>query len=612
MNDRYEFDLNSQLFKSFEEAVKAKNGEKVKDFLNLIKSQELSFLTSYRNRKSEGVYYTNEELSNFIVEKSILLFINKILERNFQYNIDLNDFDEINNLDLEIKKSIYDSLLKIKILDPACGAGVFLLSAANCLYDILKKNNSNMSDLDLRKTIINNLYGFDINEKAIKLCQLKLFSWVSISKSPEYNIITRLKSNIKIKNSVISSFKGKFDIIIGNPPYGNILSTKEKEILKKEGLFYKDIYCTFLLKALEWSNGLICFLIPKSFLLRQGYIHFRKELFSNMNIQKIYDLGPNLFKKATNEVQIIIYDKKNGINDNLDVYNYPKTKIITYKNQKFDELRACLNSHCSICVKSKKIFVYSFDYHCPYCNNDTIKLNRLRIKPTSKQLQIINKIEKLGNLNYLNVKDFPKMIRGEEDKGLAAIRKLIKNNLNYNCIFVNAKEDFSYYFIKKNKSFDLDRIDPSILKGKNYEYYENPRLLIKHNNIIPEAIFTKERMCFTSSIYSLLHDDTDELKYLCAVLNSKLIKFYCTYGINNQKGTTINLNQYMIRHLPIVKPSENLKKEIVERVDRIMRALEKNNGVYDNLILQMQNEIDNFLYTLYNIMENEIEIINSN
>jgi len=610
MNHRNVFDLESHLLMSIEALLKAGKGEKVKEYLKQVKSREISFLNCYQKRKSEGVYYTDEEISDFMVKESIILHLNNILSNGFRHGELIRNLDDIYNLDSNLKKKLCDSLLNLTICDPACGAGVFLLSSAKYLYLILNNINSKLSESDLKKSIVRNLYGFDINKKAIEICVLKLFSWASVADNLDFKLFNDLKSNIILKNSILASFKISFDIIIGNPPYGNILLSKEKEILKRKGIFYKDIYCSFLLKSIEWSDGTFCFLIPKSFLLRQGYIHLREKIFRNVNLRKIFDIGPNLFKKATNEVLIMIYDKKNGNKEKLEVYDYPEMKIIEYDEQNFDNLRICFNNQCPMYLKSKKNYAYSLKFKCEYCSHETIKHNRIRIKPTLKKLKILQKIEKEANLNYLNIVDFPKMIRGEEDRGLKEVRKLVLNNLDGNCVFVNAKDDFSKYFIKKTKSLDIDEIDPTLLKGDNYEYYKGPRLLIKHNKIIPEAYFTEENMCFTSSIYSLLHNDMEELKYLCAVLNSNLMNFYCTYGINNQKDTTINLNQYMIRHLPIVKPDAHIKKQIVDRAEKIIFLLKQNDGKYDLKTKKILEKIDCLIYNLYSISEREIEIIN--
>ena len=146
------------------------------------------------------------------------------------------------------------------------------------------------------------------------------------------------------------------------------------------------------------------------------------------------------------------------------------------------------------------------------------------------------------------------------------------------------------------------------MKGNDYEYYKEPKLLIKHNNIIPEAIYTEENICFTSSIYSLLHNDVSELKYLCAIFNSILIQFYCIYAINNQKDTTINLNQYMIRHLPIIKPGNNTKNKIVEKVD-VINILLQNDSIDLEKFYSVLREIDDIIFNIFSIAENEANLI---
>jgi hypothetical protein len=325
---------------------------------------------------------------------------------------------------------------------------------------------------------------------------------------------------------------------------------------------------------------------------------------------KIIDIGSKLFKNATNEVQVLLYENKEKLNSrDLDIYDYPDLKINIYRNQNVDSLKVCLNFNCPLCIKSKKLYVYTYRRNCPYCDSKTEKLNRIRIKATPVNLQIINKIERNGDLNYLNPVLFPQMIRGEEDKGLTLVKDKLSNKTDNSCYFINARNDFKYYFIKKNRSFNIEEIDAKLLKGNNFEYYTSPKLLIKHNNIIPEAVYSKDNICFTSSIYSLLHDSPVELKYLCAVFNSIVIQFYCIYAINNQKNTTINLNQYMIRHLPIVLADDQLKSKLAKTVDEITFQFKKNNGLLTERIVSLLKTIDDSILSLYSITEDEKETI---
>ena len=608
MNESKDFNELESYFDLFEKTIKSQDTQNLLNYLKKLPSLEELFLKNYQKPKREGVYYTADKLSIFIVSEAILL----LLESRTSFK-KIEDIQEIPKLIDTQRTEILDILLNISIYDPACGSGIFLLNAVKIVYNLVKVLNPNSDTSETKAQILKNIYGQDINDCAIKFSILKLFNWYFEETRTNYTqVISKLKTNLKVGNSLKSPIRLKFDLVIGNPPYGNILSKEEKSIFKKEKI-YNDIYCGFLIKALDWCKGVVGLLVPKSFLLRQGYVEFRNEFLLNANILKIFDIGSKMFKNATNEVQVIIYEKKIGSFDkDLQIYDYPNLKMITYKNQNVDSLKVCYNLKCSIGLNSKKLYAYTFKNKCPYCASETIKLNRIRIKVNKKIFKLIEKIEKKGDLNYLNPSDFPKMIRGEEDKGLIELKRILQNNQLGSCAFISARNDFRYYTFKKRKSLNIEEIDEKVLKGRNYEYYIGPKLLIKHNNIIPEAIYTEENVCFTSSIYSLLHNDINELKYLCAVLNSKLIRFYCTYAINNQKDTTINLNQYMIRHLPIVIINNQIKLDLAKIVDSINSSYKRSKDVHDGEVQMYRRRIDELIFTLYSITEEEQEFITSN
>jgi hypothetical protein len=592
------------LYETFLNSIEMGNHEKTMACLSSIPSIESNFLSVYHNRKKEGAFYTRDSIANFIVTQSLILFLNNYLKK---YKIDT--IDDIYKLNQEGKDKIKNRLLNFNILDPACGTGVFLLSAMKIIVGLLKTLEPD-SDLEkIKFQAYKNLFGSEINQNARKLCILKLFSQYN-DKNNFYDsrLLSILNSNITLEDSLWRKKDFKFDLIIGNPPYGNILDKNQKARLKSENVFYNDVYCAFLLKSLNWSKGIIGYLVPKSFLLRQGYVKFRQDLFSKANLLKIYDVGPNLFAKATNEVQILFYENKSVMSKDIEVFQYPNTEIIKYPDQKVDVLRVCFNKTCPLSAHAKKIYAYIPDLNCPYCNSKTMALNRIRIKPDEKILNLINKIEKSGDVNYLNIERIPDMIRGEEAKGLKQVRALIEENTTNSCYFIKAKEDFNYYHFTKDKSFNIEKADPRILKGTNFEFYTNPKLLIKHNSIFPQSVFSKENTCFTSSIYSIISDDHVELKYINAILNSSLMQYYCLYN-QNQQNTTINLNQYMIRHLPVKNASQDQKKTLSEKVQYVINALLKSNGKLNGKIIQELKQMEDIIFELYEIDGNEREMI---
>ena len=340
MKDIEDFQENLQLFKLFEDSLEKKEFDKARECLKLIQTAEESFLQSYTKRKSEGIYYTNNEVSKFIVSQALILFLNKKLEEEKNSAFKFQNFEEIFNSSQEMKQKVYDILVNTTICDPACGSGVFLLIAAEVILVLMKKINPQIKNVDAKAIIIKNLYGFDINELSLSLSIMKLVSWMgSIEDEALLKMVSSLKLHFQVKNSLFMTFSPKFDIIVGNPPYGNIMTKKEKEFLKNETIFYNDIYCAFLLKLIDWSDGILSLLVPKSFLVRQGYIKFRNKFLSKANLLRIFDIGPNLFKKATNEVEIVIYEKKVDASKDLKIYDYPLNEIITYPAQNFDSLR---------------------------------------------------------------------------------------------------------------------------------------------------------------------------------------------------------------------------------------------------------------------------------
>src|SRR3970040_582697 len=93
---------------------------------------------SNRERKSLGTHYTPDAVIDYIV--------NRVLRP-------LSDHP--------------DSLRSIRILDPACGSGLFLLKAYEILADCQQKARDGFDKKDARHILENCLFGIDIDERAV-------------------------------------------------------------------------------------------------------------------------------------------------------------------------------------------------------------------------------------------------------------------------------------------------------------------------------------------------------------------------------------------------------------------------------------------------------------
>ena len=134
-------------------------------------------------RKSQGIYYTPEYIVDYIVSNTV----GELLD----------------------KTSTAEEIKKIKVLDPACGSGSFLINAFDKFYAAYKKAAPEKKDFDIKKTILqNNLYGVDLDERAVEICKLNLMlkaldkhKWDELKGR---KLLPSLHLNIRHGNSLIS------------------------------------------------------------------------------------------------------------------------------------------------------------------------------------------------------------------------------------------------------------------------------------------------------------------------------------------------------------------------------------------------------------------------
>ena len=592
--------------------------------------ESLSQMLLERNRKINAYYHENDETNRRLLrdelrkltneynnnfnqilleeyhEKEILGKKIRIKPEKFE-SIDLNNIFSVTiqfKTSIDLSDSVKNSL-KVDNEDKKIKGITFRKNAVSLSYRVFRPKESDSFQQQDPKILC---------KKFIDAIGLEKIQWLDMQYLIDLSLIESLKPfhwSMEFSDFFLS--RG-FDIIIANPPYGNILSDIEKLILK--GDITEDIYLNFLLKLTrnEIPFQYAGILTPKSYLLRQKYREVRNELLSKTGPYEITDIGSRQFPGATNEVQIIFFHHKHEYSNSLRIKDLFDNQLrIQYAlndnktNVPLDTLNVCINNKCPFYDGTASFYNYTFSTRCPKCDKKADSLNRIRIKLDDIIHPIISNIEKKGNLNFLNSVEYPKMVRGEEDKGLKKVKEILQENDSQPCTFVYARDDFSYYYVDKNKSFDIDQIDPIHLKGDNYEYYKGPKLLIKHNSIVPETYYSEESICFTSSIYSLLNDETETLKYLSALYNSLLMQFYCIYGINNQKDTTINLNQYMIRHLPVLKSNKSVRNKITSKVDTLNALFSSSEGVINEEIRIIVKGIDDLIFEIYKITEIEKE-----
>ena len=186
-------------------------------------------LLEVKDRKSKGTYYTPREIVHYMCEQSLVNYLVSETGTNkdtFDHLIRLEQFmaqklprDEkvkaIAMWEGEVKK-IEKALDDIKIVDPACGSGAFLVGMMQEIVELRKiiklffKTND-LTDYEFKSAIIqNNLYGVDIDPGAVEIAKLRL--WLSLI--VDENDIKQIKPlpNLDYKimqgNSLLEEFEG--------------------------------------------------------------------------------------------------------------------------------------------------------------------------------------------------------------------------------------------------------------------------------------------------------------------------------------------------------------------------------------------------------------------
>ena len=147
-------------------------------------------------RKGKGTYYTPREIVHYMCEESLInhlateteLTPEDVKNKYFPtYNV-LRD-EKFEARDVSVSENIINSLKNIKIVDPACGSGAFLVGmlqqVTHLRYELesrsklLGRRNTASTEYEIKKqTIQNCIYGVDIDQGAVEIAKLRL--WLSL------------------------------------------------------------------------------------------------------------------------------------------------------------------------------------------------------------------------------------------------------------------------------------------------------------------------------------------------------------------------------------------------------------------------------------------------
>lgn len=281
-------------------------------------------------RKRDGVVYTPDYIARFIVEQTLGVHLNEIFETVFQgfmtKESSLEDYDQIKWKSKSAERNAWEAYRKrlgsLRIVDPACGSGVFLVMAFDYLKGELTRVNDKIIDLsdgvaDLfdpdSEILTNNLFGVDVNSESVEIAKLSL--WVKTARKGK--ALDSLDENLKVGDSLIEDSnyayldhgftwadafpkvfaEGGFDVVLGNPPYVRMELLKEmKPYLEKRFEVVSDradLYSYFFERGLKLlkPEGRLGYISSSTFFKTGSGKPLRNYLRNKACIETIVDFG---------------------------------------------------------------------------------------------------------------------------------------------------------------------------------------------------------------------------------------------------------------------------------------------------------------------------------
>lgn len=256
------------------------------------------------------------------------------------------------NLMLDIVNYKGNNILNTKLLEPACGSGIFLTEAINRFFEA-----SNIKDINqIKKILLEDtlITAYDINPMNVYLSKLLIILEIidnckNISLSDIYDLFEKLP--ITVQNALKINTNDYFDYIVGNPPYIRLqnMNIEERQYIKDNYLSATgrfDLYVCFIEKSINLlkDGGKLSFITSNKYLTSNYGKGIRNFIRYNFEINLMFDLNDTKFFQAAVLPSIISGTKTiNPVNDNISYFHIKQDNSEQYIYKEADIFQLILD-----------------------------------------------------------------------------------------------------------------------------------------------------------------------------------------------------------------------------------------------------------------------------
>lgn len=520
------------------------------------------------NQQEEGAYYTPLFLVDYILKETV-----------------------------DKKLNSQPNTYNCKVLDPACGSGIFLVETLRKIIEkFIEVTNANVKTAkfktDIKKLVEDNIFGIDKDKSAVQVAIFSIYLTML-----DYLEPAQIEDAFKFPNLLGTNFfegdffrddldfkvlkEYEFDFIVGNPPWYRGKGEKEKPFyieyiekrnkeekrnssnLFKPAIGDKQIAQAFIIRSSDFSsiNTRIVFIVTSKILYTQNGADFRKYFLQECVIDSVFELAPvrlevfekSIEKDANSPASVLFFRFSKNQNTTQNIIEY-----ISLKQSKFFTLFKIFTINRNDYQFVKQSILKQYDWlwkvlvYGSYLDFNFIKRLKEEYVTIKELISDDRRFDYGTGIQYSSNETYPSThLKGKDFVDVYAV-----NN----------------FFIDESKISEFDK--NFVHRIRNEKLFENSILLIRKgmdmDHLVLKCAISKKGILFKDSLtgISILQDKDRKVLYqIGAVLASKLTSYYAvnTFGnIGIEREQTQNYDKFSLPYLEV-----NAKKEI--------EIIEKNN-----------------------------------
>ena len=443
-----------------------------------------------------------------------------------------------------------------------------------------------------------------------------------------------------------------FDIVIGNPPYIKEYTNKEAFNGFRTSKYYQgkmDLWYGFACVSLDLlkQKGIECFIAQNNWTTSAGASIFRNKVLRETEIKSFTDFrNYKVFKSAG--IQTMTYLLKKEMPSKCYPLKYSLLKDDSIKQKQLSDFLSFnadddLGEKYTLNFDSSLYYGSLITFNNPRIDNvlnsvlnndiDYLMENEVAngIHPhydfvTKKMLLNLDSTFSVGDGIFgINHSELQELNLTEEEKKF--LKRYYSDTSKFQKYYPQKSDDkfIIYTDSSYNKAGSLDRF-PNLKKhldkfqgiitsdnkpyglhrARKEKFFIGEKIAVQRK-CPSEPIFTYVDFdSYLSATFYVIKTSRFNLKYLTALLNSKLVAFWLRYK-GKMQGNNYQIDKEPLVNIPIPKISKSAQQPFIALVDKILTAKQQ---AQDTRTLETQ--IDQMVYRLYNLSEEEVRIVENN